>query len=451
MSSAAHLPDRYGGAWADPDVGPVTSEALRGASRDWPSIVLSGGAAAVAEMLVVGGFAPLTGFMVRAEVEAVRADGRLPGGLPWPTPITLRAPSEVGEALTVGESVALRSPEGVMVAALSVEDVWAEGEVWFVGGPLQALGAPLHYDFRALRGGPRQLREAFAQRGWRRTLAYQPPAVVDAVEHEALLAAARAAHVNLLIHAPVGAVDTADQRHYARVRALQAAMGRFVAATTHLALLAYAPRDDGAEEALMRAIVARNFGCTHVALPADLPGELLRAHAAEVGVEIVAGPPARDPWGDDAGPPGGFPEVRRELERVRRPRATRGFTVFFTGLSGAGKSTVANVLLTRLLERGGRPVTLLDGDIVRRNLSSELGFSKAHRDINVRRIGYVASEITRNGGAAICAPIAPYDEVRRQVRAMIAPHGGFFLVHVATPLEVCERRDRKGLYAKARA
>jgi sulfate adenylyltransferase len=133
------------------------------------------------------------------------------------------------------------------------------------------------------------------------------------------------------------------------------------------------------------------------------------------------------------------------------PKRKHGFTVFFTGLSGAGKSTIAKALLARFLELEGRPVTLLDGDIVRKHLSSELGFSREHRDINIRRIGFVASEITKNRGIAICAPIAPYDAVRREVREMIEPLGGFVLVHVATPLEVCEQRDRKGMYAKARA
>jgi sulfate adenylyltransferase len=143
--------------------------------------------------------------------------------------------------------------------------------------------------------------------------------------------------------------------------------------------------------------------------------------------------------------------VWRELQRLYPPRSRRGFTVFFTGLSGSGKSTLANVLQAKFLEMGGRPVTLLDGDIVRKHLSSELGFSRAHRDINIRRIGFVASEITKNGGIALCAPIAPYDAVRREVRAMIQPHGGFILVYLSTPLETCEARDRKGLYAKARA
>jgi sulfate adenylyltransferase len=146
-----------------------------------------------------------------------------------------------------------------------------------------------------------------------------------------------------------------------------------------------------------------------------------------------------------------YPEVAKELQKSHPPRRRQGFTVFFTGLSGAGKSTIANVLLVKLLEMGGRPVTLLDGDIVRKNLSSELGFSKEHRDINIRRIGYVASEITKNGGIAVCAPIAPYDRVRKEVREMIEPLGGFILVFTATPIDVCEQRDRKGLYAKARA
>jgi sulfate adenylyltransferase len=138
-----------------------------------------------------------------------------------------------------------------------------------------------------------------------------------------------------------------------------------------------------------------------------------------------------------------FPEVASELSRSYPPRHRQGFTVFFTGLSGSGKSTVANVLNIKLLEMGGRPVTLLDGDIVRKNLSSELGFSREHRDINIRRIGFVASEITKNGGIAICAPIAPYDAVRKQVRDLIQPHGGFILVYLSTPLDVCEKRDRK--------
>lgn len=145
-----------------------------------------------------------------------------------------------------------------------------------------------------------------------------------------------------------------------------------------------------------------------------------------------------------------FSAVVRELRKTHPLRANQGFTVFFTGFSGSGKSTIANALMVKLMEMGGRPVTLLDGDLVRKNLSSELGFSKEHRDLHIRRIGYVASEITKNGGIAICAPIAPYATARRAVREDIEQFGAFLEVHVATSIEECERRDRKGLYKLAR-
>jgi sulfate adenylyltransferase len=290
-----------------------------------------------------------------------------------------------------------------------------------------------------------------------------------------------------------------DLDHYTRVRCYTELLGRYPQQTSMLSLLPLAMRMAGPREALWHAIIRKNYGCTHFIVGRDHAGpgndregkpfygpydaqELFRTHEAELGVEMVPFkrmvylehrdeylPVDEVPEGETALSISGtdlrsrladgreipewftFPEVARELQRRHPPRQRQGFTVFFTGLSGAGKSTVANALMVKFLEAGGRPVTLLDGDLVRQNLSSELGFSKEHRDINIRRIGYVASEITKNGGIAICAPIAPYDRVRREVRDMIAPLGGFILVHVETSIDVCEQRDRKGLYAKARA
>jgi sulfate adenylyltransferase len=263
--------------------------------------------------------------------------------------------------------------------------------------------------------------------------------------------------------------------------------------------LPLALRGGNGREALLHAIIHKNYGCTHLMVDSDGSGAVLDSvgepaytqeeaariiadNATDLGIELVqtrdmvflekrkefvasADVPSdvraleltaeevRQRLDDGREIPSWytFDAVARELEDRHPARRVQGFTVFLTGLSGSGKSTIANVLRVKLLELGGRGVTLLDGDLVRANLSSELGFSKEHRDLNIRRIGFVASEITRAGGVAICAPIAPYDVVRREVREMVQPCGGFVLVHVATPLEVCEARDRKGMYAKARA
>jgi sulfate adenylyltransferase len=316
---------------------------------------------------------------------------------------------------------------------------------------------------------------------------------------ELTMRAAKQVEANLLIHPSVGMTKPGDVEYYVRVRCYQALLPKYPKDTVRLALLPLAMRMGGPREAVWHALIRKNHGCTHFIVGRDHAGpgkdrdgkpfygpyeaqELLRSLQNEIGVTMVPFQMLvyledQDTYVPEDEVPNGarvlnisgtelrrrlaegrelpswftFPEVARELQRSYLPRHRQGFTVFFTGLSGSGKSTIANVLRVKFLEMGGRPVTLLDGDIVRKHLSSELGFSKEHRDINIRRIGFVASEITKNGGIAICAPIAPYDSIRKEVRAMIQPYGGFILVHLSTPLETCEARDRKGLYAKARA
>jgi sulfate adenylyltransferase len=498
---------------------------LQAASREWPSWDLTPRQLCDLELLLNGAFSPLQGFMDRAQHESVCDSLRLPEGLLWPIPVTLDVPEELAKKVGPGSLVALRDAEGVMLAALQVEEVWQpdrqaeakavygttnlehpgvsyllrESYPWYVGGRLEGLRLPAHYDFRTLRLRPTELRAEFARLGWRRVVAFQTRNPMHRAHQELTLRAAKGLEANLLIHPVVGMTKPGDVDHYTRVRCYQALLPHYPRDTVKLSLLPLAMRLAGPREAVWHAIIRKNYGCTHLIVGRDHAGpgkdsagqdfydpyaaqDLLREFEKELGVGMVPFKMMvyvedKDAYMPEDEVPSGarvlnisgtelrrrlaegreipswfsFPEVARELRRTHPPRYGQGFSVFFTGLSGSGKSTVANVLLVKFLEMGGRPVTLLDGDIVRKHLSSELGFLKEHRDINIRRIGFVASEITKNGGIALCAPIAPYDSVRKDVRRMIEPAGGFVLVHVATPLEICEQRDRKGLYAKARA
>ena len=368
----------------------------------------------------------------------------------------------------------------------------------YLGGAITGIQQPVHYDFRSRRNTPNELRTYFRKLGWRRIVAFQTRNPLHRAHQELTFRAAREAQANLMIHPVVGMTKPGDIDHFTRVRCYEAVLDQYPAATTTLSLLNLAMRMGGPREAVWHGIIRRNHGCTHMIVGRDHAGPgknshgkdfygpydaqaLFAKHQDEIGVEMVdfkqmvyvrekaqyeprdevaegqtildiSGTELRRRLQEGLEIPDwfSFPAVVEELRKSKPPRASQGFTVFFTGLSGSGKSTIANALMTKLMEMGGRPVTLLDGDVVRKHLSSELGFSKDHRDINIRRIGYVASEITKNGGIAICAPIAPYSATRAAVREMIESYGAFLEVHVATSIEECERRDRKGLYKLAR-
>ena len=479
-------------------IDPAKSAAFKQEALSLPSLDLDWRQQCELEMLLTGAYSPLTGFMTRTQCERVETDSQLEDGTFWPLPVTLASKQKAAADLKSGDRVALRDGEGFMLAILTVSDAWEIDGIWHLGGAIEGVALPPHPDFSGLRATPAELRALFARRGWRRVVAWQARQPMHRAQFEFCLKSAIENEANLLLHPQVGGDITEAPAYFGLVRSFLAIRERFPAATTQLSLLPAPPREGSARALLLRAIIARNYGCSLLIAGGEHQSDgdcrrgedLIHTHAdlpvtelaGKIGVRFIAYPrmvyveDRAEHLPEPEAPAGArlltlsgeefqrrmqtglkipdwysFPEVIAELHRQSPPRERQGFTVFFTGLSGAGKSTLARALAARLMEMGGRCVTLLDGDIVRRHLSSELGFTKAHRDINVRRIGFVASEITKNRGIAICAPIAPYRQTRRDVRGMIEAVGGFIEIHVATPIETCESRDRKGLYAKARA
>jgi sulfate adenylyltransferase len=487
----------YGGTLVNL-IDPAKGDALKEEALGLPSLDLGWQQQCELEMLMSGAYSPLAGFMTRAQCARVEAEQKLDDGTFWPLPVTLASRQKIAAGLKSGDRVALRDGEGFMLAMLTVSEVWDDNGTWQLGGAVEGVALPPHPDFSSLRATPGELRALFARRGWRRVIAWQARQPMHRAQFEFCLKSAIENEANLLLHPQAGGDITDAPAYFGLVRSFLAIRERFPAASTQLSLLPAPPREASARALLLRAIVARNHGCglliaggehqpdgdfrrgEDLAQP-DLTSPVTEL-AETIGVKLIAYPrmvyveDRAEHLPESEAPAGArlltlsgeefqrrmqaglkipdwysFPEVLSELHRQMPPRERQGFTVFFTGLSGAGKSTLARALAARLMEMGGRCVTLLDGDIVRRHLSSELGFSKSHRDINVRRIGFVASEITKNRGIAICAPIAPYRQTRRDVREMIEAVGGFVEIHVATPIQTCESRDRKGLYAKARA
>lgn len=501
-----------------------SAQKLKVEAGDLPSWDLTARQICDLELLMNGGFNPLKGFLGEEDYKSVVEDMRLADGTLWPIPVTLDVSEEFADNVADGQDIALRDQEGVILAILSVSDVYRpdkarEAEMVFgaddiahpavnymhniagsvnLGGVVTGIQQPIHYDFRARRDTPNEMRSYFRKLGWRKIVAFQTRNPLHRAHQELTFRAARESQANLLIHPIVGMTKPGDIDHFTRVRCYEAVLDQYPSATTTMSLLNLAMRMGGPREAVWHGLIRKNHGCTHFIVGRDHAGpgknskgddfygpydaqDMFREHEEEIGIEMVpfqhmvyvqeraqyepanevedgatvlniSGTELRRRLAEGIEIPEwfSFPTVVEELRKTRPPRASQGFTVFFTGLSGSGKSTVANALMVKLMEMGGRPVTLLDGDVVRKHLSSELGFSKEHRDINIRRIGYVASEITKNGGIAICAPIAPYTTTRRSVREMIEAFGAFVEVHVATSLEECERRDRKGLYKLAR-
>ncbi len=503
------------------------ANAAREAAHDLPSIALSDRQLCDIELILNGGFSPLTGFLTEADYDGVVENMRLQDGTLWPMPITLDTDEETAQGLSEGDRVALRDKTGLLLAIMTVESNWKpnkereakevfgttdkahpavaylmdEAGDYYLGGKLEGVQLPKHYDYQELRNTPAELRERFEEMGVNNVVAFQTRNPMHRAHKELTDRAAEEIGGKLLIHPVVGMTKPGDVDYFTRVRCYRHLLNHYPDNRAMLSLLPLAMRMAGPREAVWHGIIRKNYGCTHLVVGRDHAGpgngsdgepiygpydaqELFQKHQDEIGVEMVpfrlmvyvpeddayipideakeqgkefemiSGTQLRQMLADGDPIPEWFtyPEVEQELRATQPPKEKQGFTVFFTGLSGSGKSTIANAVVTRLLEfGGGRAVTLLDGDVVRTNLSKGLGFSREDRSTNVRRIGYVASEVTKHGGIAVCAPIAPYEADRRANRQAIEEGGGYVEVFVSTPLEVCEERDVKGLYAKARA
>ncbi|MCB0077736.1 MAG: bifunctional sulfate adenylyltransferase/adenylylsulfate kinase [Anaerolineales bacterium] len=511
----------HGGILVDLRVPDDEVAALKAYAGTLPSIQISRRTENDLELLAVGAFSPLDRFMGQADYQRVMDEMRLVDGSLFPIPITL--PVERGEAIALGQDIALRDAKNNLLAVMTIEEIyeWDLEEVatkvfgttdprhplvsemhrWGpvnISGPLKVISLPRHFDFQGLRRTPAEVRAKLDSFGHDNVVAFQTRNPLHRVHEELTKRAAAEVDGVLLLHPVVGLTKPGDVDHFTRVRTYKALADRYYDSDRILlSLLPLAMRMAGPREALWHAVIRRNYGANHLIVGRDhaSPGRdsqgnpfygpydaqyLVQDYSDELGVKPVTFKELvyltdeeryeeRSKIGDDARTasisgtqvredylrkgkplPSWFtrPEVAAILAESYPPRHKQGVCIWFTGLSGAGKSTTADVLANLLLEHG-RQITVLDGDVVRTHLSKGLGFSKEDRDVNIRRIGYVAGELVRHGGTVICAAVSPYRATRNDVRNMVGPEN-FVEVFVDTPLEICEDRDVKGLYAAAR-
>jgi len=517
----------YKGKLVDPMLSEEEIEEVQKVIDTFPEYVLTPRQTCDCEMILNGGFSPLTGFLNEEDYNGVVKDLRLADGTFWPMPICLEVTEEQAGEWEVGKQILLKDCNRFAVAILTIESIYKpdknlEAELVFgspddichpaikylfeetgdvyVGGSIKGIQLPIHYDFTDMRLTPKELRASIKRQCITRLVGFQTRNPMHRSHRELTLLAARQVKANILIHPVVGMTKPGDVDHYTRVRCYKEMIKHYPNDMAMCSLLPIAMRMAGPREACWHAIIRKNYGCTHFIVGRDHAGpgnnkngepfydpyaaqELLNKHKEEIGIEAltfkmvcyvedlneyrtidnipegsrvlnISGTELRRRLykGIDIPEWFSFPSVVKILRETYPPRNNQGFTIFFTGLANAGKSTIANAIRVALLELGGRTVSLLVGGHVRKHLSTELGFSKEDRDLNVKRIGYVASEITKARGVAICSAIAPYKETRQYVRNLISKSGGGFIeVYVNTPLEVCEQRDSKGLYAKARS
>jgi sulfate adenylyltransferase len=492
------------------------------AEADWDtSVQLTDRNLCDLELLAVGGFSPLDRFMGEADYHRVLTEMRLSDGTLFPIPITLTIDKD--DLPTRAEWLTLRDARNDIIAVMRIEEVFrwdpkrearlvygttdvkhpmvSEMDHWndlCISGELKVLNLPKYYDFVDIRRTPAQTRALLEGIGNPKVVAFQTRNPMHRVHEDLTKRAAERVGGSLLIHPVVGLTKPGDVDHYTRVRVYKALVERYYDDyDVVLSLLPLAMRMGGPREALLHAIIRRNYGASHFVVGRDHAGpgkdstgkpfygpyeaqEMMKQYSEELGVEpvlfnelvylaaedryvaredaadgaetaYISGTQVREEYlAKGKALPGWFtrPETAQILQDTHPPRNKQGLCVWFTGLSGAGKSTIAQALTAMLLEHG-RQATVLDGDVVRTHLSKGLSFSKEDRDTNILRIGFVAGEIVRHHGTVICAAISPYRATRNEARRMVGTDH-FVEVFVDTPLEVCEQRDIKGLYAKAR-
>jgi sulfate adenylyltransferase len=494
---------------------------MKATAKDVASLTLDERGLCDLELLAVGGFSPLRGFMGQKDYERVVAEGRLADGTLWPLPVTL--PVTPGPGVEVGKTLALRDVYGNLLAFLHVEEIYAHDKAaeakgaygttdathpavaylnrtpgHYAAGRLEVLRVPPHYDFVDLRRTPAELRAHFQAQGWSKIVAFQTRNPLHRAHEELTKRAAEQIGGGLLIHPVVGVTKPGDVDHYTRVRCYRALVDNYYEpGSVVLSLLPLAMRMAGPREVLLHAIIRRNYGCTDFIVGRDHAGpgkdstgkpfyepyaaqEAMEKYKDEIGMGMVdfkqmvylpdesryapvdevkpgtktadiSGTQVRDNYlAKGLQLPEWFsrPAVAEILNETSPPKFRQGLTIWFTGLSGSGKSTVAHALIERLAEYG-RNCSLLDGDEIRTHLSKGLGFSKEDRDTNIRRVGYVAGMVAQHGGTTLCSVISPYRAIREEARK--TSKGNFVEVYCDTPIEVCEQRDVKGMYAKARA
>ncbi len=510
----------YGGPLVDLIVAPERAATMKATSKDHASITLDDRALCDLELLAVGAFSPLTSFLGKADYDRVVAEGQLADGTLWPLPITLAV--QPGEGVDVGRPLALRDVYGNLLAFLHVAEIYTYDKAaeatgvygttdprhpsvaslkrqpdYYASGRLEVIRVPPHYDFVDLRQTPAELREQFTKLGWTRVVAFQTKDPIHRAEEESIKHAAELIGGGLLIHPIVGVTKPGDFDHSTRIRCYRAvADNPSEAGSVVLSLLPLATRLAGPREAMLHAIICRNYGCSDIIVGRDHAGpgnnstgmpfhkpdeaqEAVRQNQGELGVGMVPFEPmiylpdenryaavatvaqgtrtaaisaaevSNDYLARGLPLPEWYsrPAVAAILSETSPPRSRQGLTIWFTGLSGSGKSTIAHALVERLSEFG-RNVSTLDGDEIRTHLSKGLSFSREDRDANVNRVGYVAGLVAQHGGTTLCSVISPYRSPRDNARQ--ASKGNFVEVYCATPIDVCEQRDVKGLYARAR-